>query len=65
MCSKFRYLRGDHIISHIPETMVQVRRVGEGIASHLGGDNTDHGVCLLVGLLHYTHISGRFTVYTQ
>ena len=51
-----KYLRRDHIISHIPEPRLHVRRVGEGETFHFGGDAADDRVCLLVGLLHHTHI---------
>ncbi len=59
----FAYLRWDHIISHVPELGVHVRCVGESKSFHFGGDGADDRVCLLVGLLHHTHIPAGLQRY--
>lgn len=52
----FQYLRRDNVISHIPKTRLRVRCVGESETFHFRGDGADDSICILVGLLHHTHI---------
>lgn len=58
-----KYLWWDNIISHVPKSGVHVRGVGIGKAFHFGGDTTEDRVCLLVGLLHHTHIPAGLQQY--